>query len=566
MKTKQIIILGLIILVSAGSYFFWKQSNHKNTNKDSVITNNNAEETNYKNISSITFGQWKPSENRTILGTVESPSDIQIVAENSGTIEKILVNTGQSVIRGELLATYKTSNDLSQIQYTNALNSLQTTKISGESSVQNAEINLKNAQNEYDQSVRTADQSIDQAFITLSANRESAETTVKTVRDYVDRAFGVSNRYQSQRDTDFEAVGRNNSILRQQTRTVVNDLVIDYNQYDTKNWLDDYDYYRLPDQEKAIYRAKEVSKFLDQTKTAMNNMVQLIRSSNTSSSFTSTERDTLQTEAENLLSSVNTAIITLDTQIESTRTTSTGQDSSLSAAQNRIAAARTQLKLAEANAGSQIISAESQLRLAQKSRQDLEIRAPFTGTITEKLINNFDRVNSGEALFSLVSDGSLPEIVANVTPEEWNLLSNKTEPLAIKLNGGDTIFVEDITMNGKLSAASQKFSIKLLPSAEDIANKKIFIGSFAEIQLPLSNEENNLVPISAVSFEPSGTEVLVLTEQSEKKFKTERSQVKTGKIIGNAIEIIEGLTSDEKIVEFRHQVKSGEEVSINNKK
>lgn len=559
-KNKISIILGLIIIASASGYFIWQYSQSKSDSPTKETTEKTKKQT--KTIASITFGEWQPNETRTILGTVESPSDIEIVAENSGTIEKAFVNTGQKVSRGQILATYKTSNNLSQIQYNNALSNVQTTKASNESSIQTAQIALQNAEQEYQQSVITSKQNVNQSFASLTVNRESAETTVKRARDYIDRAFGISQRFQSKRDIDFEPIGRNNSLLKQKTKTLVQNLVNNYATYENTRWQDDFDYYRLSSAEKDIYRAEEIIDFLSDSKVVMENMIELIRQTNTSSSFSSSSRSTLQTEAENILGTVNNAIINLKNQKESARSTDSNQANSLVSTQNRIDAARTQLKLAEVNAAAQINAVQSQLRLAQKSQQDLEIRAPFDGIITEKMVNSFDRVNSGESLFSIVSEGSLPEIVASVTPAEWQLLSNKTEPLSVKLNGGDSITVQNITMNGKLSAASQKFSIKLLPSAEDIENKKIFIGSFAEIQLPLSNETKNLIPISAVSFEPGSTEILVLTTDEISKITAERRTVQTGKIIGNAIEILNGLEPEEQIVEYRQQVNSGEMVKI----
>ena len=76
--------------------------------------------------------------------------------------------------------------------------------------------------------------------------------------------------------------------------------------------------------------------------------------------------------------------------------------------------------------------------------------------------------------------------------------------------------------------------------------------------LAKNSENSQLIPISAISFEPDGAEVFIINDENI----VTRQKVTTGKIISNAIEILGGLEINQKIVQYRNRTNSGEEVII----
>ena len=83
------------------------------------------------------------------------------------------------------------------------------------------------------------------------------------------------------------------------------------------------------------------------------------------------------------------------------------------------------------------------------------------------------------------------------------------------------------------------------------------MGSFVKILLPIDGTISNLLPISAISFEPGGAEVLVVQDG-----KGGRKTVTIGKIISNAVEIEEGLDVGTPVVRYRTRAHAGEKLEI----
>ena len=92
----------------------------------------------------------------------------------------------------------------------------------------------------------------------------------------------------------------------------------------------------------------------------------------------------------------------------------------------------------------------------------------------------------------------------------------------------------------------------------DSSEEDLLVGSYVKLLLPIKNGIPNLLPISAVSFEPGGAEVIVIDAENIAR----RKKVETKKIISDSIEIAGGLEAGEQVVRFRNRVTAGEEVKV----
>lgn len=91
------------------------------------------------------------------------------------------------------------------------------------------------------------------------------------------------------------------------------------------------------------------------------------------------------------------------------------------------------------------------------------------------------------------------------------------------------------------------------------AEYDLAVGSFVRVMLPVVTETKNLLPITALSFEPDGAEVFVIDDQNI----VQRQKITIGKLIGDSIEVY-GLTPETLVVRYRSRVNVGEKVSATN--
>ena len=520
-----------------------------------------------KSVETIEFGNWQPHKSRRVLGMVQSSSDISIYSKLSGDIAKVFVEIGDNVYQGEIIAKFSRENDLAQISYENTLNSLENTKLTTENSVRAAEIALENARNDLEQTIQSTEQNHSQAYTILYSQARNMDTVISNSLSWADRLLGATKNYDS--DPRGGKVGRNNSILKNDTKNLIREI-----SRKVKNSRDLEPYQQ---NEAQILRfANEKRQILKDLQKIIRNMDTLIRGTSSSLSFPETTKRQLQAEVEGKSAKIDGSIVSLESAIESAKSGNESINTAILAAENRVKNAESNLELAQANARAQVANVENQRNIAAKSIQDLNVRAPFDGKISAKFVNDFDRVNPGQKLFSIVAKDSVPEIVAHLSAEETHLL-NDLEKIKIELANGETIAVGKVAISGKLDSASQKMEVKFSPTEEFRGN--LTVGSIANILLPINTEESNLIPISAVSFEPDGAEVFVLTNTSgspllagegegeaenpaKNTYKIERRKVQTGKIVSSAVEILDGLKSREILVKYRNRVNAGDLVDI----
>jgi len=504
---------------------------------------------NTKTAEVVVFGEWVPNSSREILGTVARQNETDVLAELNGTIEKTFARIGDSVKKGEILATYKKFDDMTQISYENAVRSFNTTKIATQNSIMSSEIALDTAIRDLEQTENTQEQSRKKTFDELKTRARNSETIFNNSLSWADRILGASPQYQYQIDAMRYSIGKNDSINRQAAKSTTEQLV-----REKKNLLS------LPidaTEYEILSFAKIRLRTLESIKTVVRAMDDLIRNTSLSDSFSSTNRASFQLESETFLTQINSELLALSSSIEATKSIDETTRQAVLTAKNRVETALGNLALAKATGDGQISSSQSQLALASSSRNNLEIRAPFAGLIFFKDITEGKQVKTGQTLFSIINENSAPEVVAYLSADE--LTVEKTiDGAKIEFIDGTIIEPSEILVSGKLDPGTQKFeTIFRFPINEE--TKNVTSGGFAKILIPTQNGYKNLLPVSAFSFEPDGAEVLILGEGNILK----RQKVTTGKIISDSVEVLDGLSKEDNVVRFRNRFYAGQEVLIN---
>ena len=150
-----------------------------------------------KSVEVITFGEWKPTAHQEVLAIIESDKDSAILAKVSGTIENTFVQIGDFVQKGQALASFVKSNDITQINYENALRDLETTKFSANNNIQSAKIALETAKRDLVQAKLNEDQNYIHTYRTLETNTVNTETLISTYLNWADSLLGVSEKYKN---------------------------------------------------------------------------------------------------------------------------------------------------------------------------------------------------------------------------------------------------------------------------------------------------------------------------------------------------------------------------------
>lgn len=204
------------------------------------------------------------------------------------------------------------------------------------------------------------------------------------------------------------------------------------------------------------------------------------------------------------------------------------------ASQQEYDQAATKLKYADADAQrlrDAISEAKAELSYAT-------ITAPIDGTIVDKRADVGDTALPGQVLLTLYD------------PRKMQLVATVRESLAHQLKIGQTLAIHVEVLNKNVQAviseivpeaqsASRTFQVKL--TSPDLAG--IYPGMFGRLLIPTGTEHVLVIPASAVI---RVGQIELVDRVVDKQL--HRRAIRTGRAIGNDIEILSGLEPDDQVV------------------
>lgn len=460
-------------------------------------------------------------------------------SELSGTISQIYVGLGTYVYRGQKLASFSRNLDPTQISYLNAQNNVNTTSLSAQNTIVQSETALKTAQLNLEQTKAAEIDNETQTYETLQTQAVNADSTFFRVLDTLDQWAGISNKYKYEINPQRFAVGGRNRIEKNNFENQVEGLLRDY-----KN-LAVAPHTRASGKQIFNY-ASERLRFSKELQGVLTLFDQLVRQSVFSSTFTTLDQANLASTVAQLRSSLDGTVLGLEQAVTAAQSFDSRSRLSILAAENQVKNAEAQLKLAQANAESQIQGAKNQLQIAAASQADLDVRAPFSGTISERFIKIGQQVSTGTQMFQLLNDQARQYGVAFLTEDEYLRIANVD---TFKLTFADKSYeVETADLSTRLDPQSQKFRVEItLPS-----DLEVLVGAIGRLELGINQQRLRHVPISAVSFEPDGAEVLLVRDGV-----TVRQKVEVDDIDGDAITLTAGLEEGDLVVRYRRRYHAG---------
>lgn len=175
----------------------------------------------------------------------------------------------------------------------------------------------------------------------------------------------------------------------------------------------------------------------------------------------------------------------------------------------------------------------------------LEIIAPFSGTIEERIFSQSERVNRAEFLFTLAQTDTL-WVAADVRESDWG---------AVSLTGGEDLKVKviafpDQTFTARLYYLGRQVSptTNSVPLIAEIKNPGGLLrpGMFAQVMIPGKKVENVIAVPSKAVLDDAAQE-FVFIKDSDQQYR--RVDIRSGMKTEDWIEVQQGLKGGEQVVE-----------------
>ncbi|MCW3786020.1 efflux RND transporter periplasmic adaptor subunit [Plebeiibacterium sediminum] len=178
------------------------------------------------------------------------------------------------------------------------------------------------------------------------------------------------------------------------------------------------------------------------------------------------------------------------------------------------------------------LMAKSQYEAAVNALEDTELKAPFSGYVNKKFIENFETVGPGVPIIQLLDFSDL-EVVVSIPENNINEMSEVYKITCDIRNANKTSIPATVKSISKKSGSDRMFEAKILLEDSD-ANHEIKPGMVAKVKVQKSNSDNKnlLVPIESV-FSSGQKKYVWLIDNNSHKVK--KQEVNVSEIQGNGL-------------------------------
>lgn len=173
------------------------------------------------------------------------------------------------------------------------------------------------------------------------------------------------------------------------------------------------------------------------------------------------------------------------------------------------------------------------------------IKAPFSGIITQKMIDEGSMANPGMPILAIEQNGELQVIAA--VPETYIQY--------VKVGDVAKVIIKslDITIEGVVKELSPsafgtggQYSMKLAIDTKGIESIRagMFVNVFIPVKVKLDNPGTVMLEKSSIVYRDQLTGIYVINDQNEVHLRW----VRLGKTVGDQVEVLSGVKSGERIV------------------
>lgn len=172
------------------------------------------------------------------------------------------------------------------------------------------------------------------------------------------------------------------------------------------------------------------------------------------------------------------------------------------------------------------------------------IRAPFSGVVTNKFIDKGDMANPGMPLISVEGKGGF-EVMAMIPESEISKIKKGTAVDVIIKSLNETIKGKVVEVSTSAKNTGGQYLVKINLNKTDV---KILSGMFATVQFPIAKtkttEQMILIPTDALVEKGQLSGVYTVSESNKALLRW----LRLGRTFGNQIEVLSGLSADESYI------------------
>ena len=197
--------------------------------------------------------------------------------------------------------------------------------------------------------------------------------------------------------------------------------------------------------------------------------------------------------------------------------------------------------------------AKARLEGAKQMKNEVEaqfayanIRAPFSGVVTARFVEEGTMANPGMPLLSVESPKQF-KVVARVAENSINQLKTDMEVDVVISSINTTVKGKVTEVSSSSANTGGQYLVKVIL---DEKNDKIKSGMFATVQFPLEKSETQksntkiLVPQDALVYRGQLTGIYTVSQQNTAVLRW----LRTGRTFGNQVEVLSGLSTDESYI------------------
>ncbi|QXM06802.1 efflux RND transporter periplasmic adaptor subunit [Crassaminicella indica] len=200
--------------------------------------------------------------------------------------------------------------------------------------------------------------------------------------------------------------------------------------------------------------------------------------------------------------------------------------------------------------------AEAAKDSAQSNLKDTSLRSPIDGIVLKKIAEVGETAAQGYPVIVL---GQLDEVEIEVGVADSNINNiKKGQKAVVYVYGIEKEFEGTVSEVSALAdTQTRTFPVKVTIKNKDHELKPGMVG---KVTIPLSEEKALLIPIDAILNMPEGPVVFVY---SEKDRSVHKQKITPGEIIGDKLEVKEGLKVGDKIVvEGQFKLKDNDKINV----
>lgn len=186
------------------------------------------------------------------------------------------------------------------------------------------------------------------------------------------------------------------------------------------------------------------------------------------------------------------------------------------------------------------------------------IRAPFSGTVTNKFINVGDMANPGIPLLEIESSGKF-QVLAMVPESEILQIKGNAEVDVILKSLGETVKGKVMEVSTSAKNTGGQYMVKVVLDKSDA---KIMSGMYATVRFPVEAIESTqtvMLPKEAIVTNGQLTGVYTVSQTNTALLRW----LRLGRSVGDKVEVLSGMSSDEQyIVAAEGKLYNGAKINI----